>query len=158
MEISAIYIDQDGVLAHFDKWKDAQPGITRETLWDEVKKIPHFYSTLEVMPEAHRLMSYLQSLHIPLAILTGIPRRATVPDAEQDKAEWILKNFGHIEFHIGPFAQDKQNWSGPGMVLIDDKPINIQQWEQKGGKGFLYEGFLVLYDEMQEYLKGTSLG
>ena len=156
METKKIYIDMDGVLADFDLWKDAHPEITDDpSLWKAVSQISHFYGTLKPMPEAHRLMDYLQSLHIPLAILTGIPRRATVPDAEQDKAEWVLKNFGHIEFHIGPFSQDKQNWSVPGLILIDDKPINIQQWEAKGGKGFLYEGFLVLYDELQAYLKGS---
>jgi 5'(3')-deoxyribonucleotidase len=156
MEIKKIYVDMDGVLADFDAWKDAQPEITDDpSLWEAVCKIPHFYSILKPMPEAHRLMSYLQSLHIPLAILTGIPRKTTVPDAEFDKSEWTLKNFGHIEFHIGPFSQDKQNWSGPGLILIDDKPVNIQQWEAKGGKGFRYEGFLVLYDELQAYLKTT---
>jgi 5'(3')-deoxyribonucleotidase len=158
MQISKIFIDMDGVLADFDLWKDAQPEITDDpSLWKAVSQISHFYGTLKPMPEAHRLMDYLQSLHIPLAILTGIPRKTSIPTAEQDKAEWMLKNFGHMEFNIGPYSQDKQNWSGPGpgLILIDDKPINIQQWEAKGGKGFLYEGFLVLYDELQAYLKGS---
>ena len=117
MQISKIFIDMDGVLADFDLWKDAQPEITDDpSLWKAVSQISHFYGTLKPMPEAHRLMDYLQSLHIPLAILTGIPRKTSIPTAEQDKAEWMLKNFGHMEFNIGPYSQDKQNWSGPGLA------------------------------------------
>ena len=139
--VKRVYIDLDGVLADFDLWKDAQPEITDDpSLWKAVSQISHFYGTLKPMPEAHRLMDYLQSLHIPLAILTGIPRKTSIPTAEQDKAEWMLKNFGHMEFNIGPYSQDKQNWSGPGLILIDDKPINIQQWEQKGGEGIPLRG------------------
>lgn len=149
MEIGKIYIDSDGVLADFDKWRATIPDLTDQNLWEHVNQIPHFYSTLDPMPEAFLLMEYLKGLNIPLAILTGIPRRSSVPDAEQDKKEWIYRHFGPMEFHIGPYAVEKQKFSGPGKVLIDDSTLNIPQWQAKGGIGILYTGFMQCHDALE---------
>lgn len=154
-QIKRVYIDCDGVLADFDGWKAAIPGLTDANLWEEVKKIPHFYRTLRLMPEATLLMEYLRGLDIPLAILTAIPRRDTIPDAEQDKREWVEKNFGPMEFHIGPYAVNKQQFAGPGLVLIDDSKLNIQQWRAKGGIGILYTGFMPCYDQFEQIRRET---
>ena len=155
VKIRAIYIDLDGVLADFDGWKNTVPGGEDDSvMWAAAAKIEHFYDTLKPMPDAHLLMEYLRGLQVPLVVLTGLPRKTTMPTAEADKHKWLKRHFGEMEFHAC-LAVQKQRMSGPGLILIDDKPINIEQWEAKGGKGFLYEGFLVLYDELQAYLKGS---
>ena len=148
MKIEKIFIDMDGVLADFDGWKaeaaKTHPEILtdKEELWKEVSGIDHFYWNLPLMPYALDLMKYLRSLQVPLAILTAIPRRRSVPQATHDKIEWIKAYIdSNLEFHIGPFAQDKQRFSGPGRVLIDDNEKNIAQWNSRGGRGVLYRGF-----------------
>ena len=144
--VDKIYIDLDGVLADFDKWKNEaakyHPQILtdKSELWIDAAATDRLYYHLDLMPDAATLMLYLESLGIPLAILTAIPRRKTVPTAEADKREWVKENIGDIEFHIGPFSQDKQRFSGPGKVLIDDKKLNIDQWNAKGGDGILFTG------------------
>ena len=35
-------------------------------------------------------------------------------------------------------AEDKQNYSSPNSILIDDRPSNIEQWRNKGGIGILH--------------------
>ena len=107
------------------------------------------------MGEAFLLMDYLRSLQIPLAILTALPRRGSVPDAEADKAAWILQHFGPMEFNVGPYAIDKQNFSRPGYVLIDDNEKNIAQWNARGGTAFFYDGFMGLYDDMERLMRQT---
>lgn len=149
MEIKKIYIDMDGVLVDFDGWKATIPGLTDANLWEEVKKIPHFYSTLKPMPEAFILLEYLRGLDVPLAILTALPRRDSVPEAEEDKRQWVLKHVGPMEFNVGPYAVNKQQFAGPGLVLIDDSKLNIPQWKAKGGIGILYTGFMPCYDALE---------
>lgn len=154
MQIDKIFIDLDGVLADFDGWKDSIPEINDHNVWGHAKKIPNFYYTLRPMPEAFILMDYLQGLRIPLAILTALPRRSTLPDAESDKLRWVREYFGDIEFNIGPFAIDKQKFSAPGRVLIDDSELNIPQWISRGGQGILYTGFMPCYDALERLRRG----
>lgn len=149
MEINKIYIDLDGVLADFDGWKNTIPGLTKQNVWEHAKKVPDFYYQLKPMPEGILLMKYLRSLNIPLAILTALPRRSTMPDAEADKLKWVREHVGDIEFNIGPYAKDKQNFSGHGKILIDDSELNIPQWISRGGTGILYTGFMPCYDAME---------
>lgn len=142
--IEKIYIDLDGVLADFDAWKDefgkTHPEINTDIqeFWTQAATVDRLYYHLDLMPDASALMMYLESLGIPLAILTAIPRRKSIPSAESDKREWVKENIGDIEFHIGPFAKDKQRFSKPGMVLIDDKQKNIDEWNAKGGDGVVF--------------------
>lgn len=143
----------DGVLSNFDKWKHTHGGITKENIWTELKKEDHFFLNLEPMPEMEQLMEYLYSLNTPLAILTAIPRRDTIPEAQEDKRKWVRKHLGDIEFNVGPFAINKQRFSGPGLVLIDDNQMNIEQWKKKGGHAIYYTGFEALHKSMERLLK-----
>ena len=142
--IEKIYIDCDGVLANFDKRKaeveKVHPEMANSTkeFWNALASVDRLYYHMEMMPDASALMMYLESLDVPLAILTAIPLPKTIPTAEADKKAWVRENIGPIEFHIGPFAKDKQRFSKPGMVLIDDNTKNIDEWNAKGGYGILH--------------------
>jgi 5'(3')-deoxyribonucleotidase len=145
--VKKIYIDMDGVLADFDGWKleyaKTHPEIltSKDEFWRKASKVDRLYYNLKPMPEAKQLMTYLQSLNIPLAILTALPRKSSIPSAEADKQQWVRENLGDIEFNVGPYAKNKQRFSGAGLMLIDDKIENVQEWEAKGGIGILYTGF-----------------
>lgn len=151
MDVKKIYIDMDGVLADFDGWKATQPGINDDNLWEYAKRDPHFYLNLKPLPEYALLLKYLEGLEVPLAILTALPRRDTLPFAAQDKKQWVKNYVGDYEFLIGPYAVDKQKRSGPGMILIDDSEMNCSQWEARGGKAFLYKGFLPFFDQFERF-------
>ena len=43
--------------------------------------------------------------------------------------------------NVGPYAKNKQRFSGAGLMLIDDKLENVQEWTAKGGIGILYTNF-----------------
>jgi 5'(3')-deoxyribonucleotidase len=153
-----IFIDMDGVLADFDRWraevKDIYPeAVNDETLWDAVKEVDHFYLKLKPCKDALALMDFLRSLHAPLCILTALPRRATVPQAESDKREWVKKFIDpHLEFKIGPFSRDKHEHCIPGSLLIDDNQRNVEQWQQKGGYAIFYQGLEQTQEEILDLL------
>ena len=146
--IRKVYVDMDGVLVNFNKKKFElavdHPEILddHKGLWEVIDTIPHFFSTLEPMEDAFALMGYLESLRVPIAILTALPRRKEIRDAEEDKRSWVHKYFGNMEFHIGPYAVNKQEFCEPGFVLIDDSRLNIPQWNARGGFGILHQDFI----------------
>lgn len=154
MEIKKVYCDMDGVISDFDGWKAKHGGITKENLWREISKVDHFFFNLEPMEEAFKLMEYLESLKIPIAMLTALPLRSSVPDAKEDKRKWMTKYFdSNIEFNCVYSAIHKQKFSGPGLVLIDDNKMNIEQWIRKDGSGIYYTNFDALQKSMERLLK-----
>lgn len=155
-ELRKLYVDLDGVLADFDRdveeltgkspaeWKkkdglDNLPQHSHDdsAMWEAIHKHKDFYRNLKKMPDADELWDYV--LKYEPNILTAIPRRTSVPDAEEHKREWVKEHLGkHVPFFIGPYSKNKQRFSKKGYILIDDRPSNIEEWEEKGGTGILH--------------------
>jgi 5'(3')-deoxyribonucleotidase len=109
-----------------------------------------FYKNLKPMPDAGELWGYLVVHGYDPCILTGIPRRVSIPTAEKDKAEWVSQNLGSwVEFNIGPYAIQKQRHCTPGDILIDDNERNIAQWKAKGGIGIFHTSAANTIKELQ---------
>lgn len=145
-----IYIDMDGVVADFDKYVSNFLGrqigwdvldITPEE-WDRIAKIDHFYLNLELIHESTRMVALCKSFstRFDVSFLTALPRQSTMPTAKDDKTQWLSKYFPGMRINFGPFSRDKQNWCNEFDILIDDKPENIDQWNEKGGLGVLHKG------------------
>lgn len=147
--INTIFLDMDGVLADFDAYLIEHMGRTfphmtgpigdRE-MWDFLKKVDHLYLKLEPTPYAFQLWDLAHSFGSNVEILTALPRRTSLPTAEQDKKDWIKKYFSNtINVRIGPYSRDKWKHANPGDILVDDRPDNIEDWEEKGnGIGILH--------------------
>lgn len=144
-----IFVDMDGVLADFDKYvvdhlgkrysPEDGPGGDNE-MWAELHKVSHLYFKFEPMSDAYELWDFVTALPYTVEILTAIPRRSSIPDAEQDKRNWIAK---HIDLSavvkIGPYSRDKWKHASSGDILIDDRKDNIEAWIVKGnGLGILH--------------------
>jgi 5'(3')-deoxyribonucleotidase len=146
-----IYIDMDGVLADFntkarevlgateaDSDQAAQVGRWPREKWETLKEIYHFYRILPKTPFADRVMElarrYRDELGWKLYILTAIPSGNDVPQAFQDKVEWIQEYYPDVEVHFGPYSRDKAHHCRPGYILVDDRYDNCESWTQAGGQ------------------------
>jgi 5'(3')-deoxyribonucleotidase len=139
-----INIDMDGVVADFDTvikqifgktiWK-----VLTSDMWREIHKLEHFYRDLPKMPDADELWNHVHEVYsdrYDIQVLTAIPRRITLPAAEQDKRDWIAQHYGSdVIVKIGPYSRDKQKHARPGDILIDDRVDNIDMWNKVGGIG-----------------------
>lgn len=143
-----VNIDMDGVVADFDAFvmkslgrtfdHAAGPGADKE-MWDFLMSVPNMYAKLEPTPYAEELVEMVSSTGLRYRFLTAIPRRATMPTAEDDKREWIARHFPGVPVVIGPFSRDKWKHAFPGDILIDDRADNIDDWNTKGqGHGILH--------------------
>ena len=140
----------DGVLADFnakarevlgateaDSDNAAQVGRWPREKWETLKEIYHFYRILPKTPFADELMSlarrFRDELGWNLFILTAIPTGNDVPQAFQDKIEWIQEYYPDVEVHFGPYSRDKAHHCRPGYILVDDRYDNCESWTRAGG-------------------------
>lgn len=147
-----INLDMDGVVADFNTWVGELLGRTiswegkdlSAEEWDILSSQGHIYAQLPLIPESVELVLAAKMAakkhDIGLRFLTAIPRRTTMPEAEQDKRDWIEKYFPGIPVEIGPYSKDKQNWCNPLDILVDDKKQNVTQWYDKGGISVYHTG------------------
>jgi hypothetical protein len=142
---NTIWVDMDGVIADFDAFVLDKMGRTFDhasgpdadkEMWDFLTKVGDLYFKLEPTPYAKELWDFVNSIGCDVQILTAIPRRTTMPDAEEQKKRWLAKHreiFGdNVKFNIGPFSRDKWKHAKPNDILIDDRYDNITDWMSKG--------------------------
>lgn len=147
--MSTIYLDMDGVVAD---WQQRVREILGRELeqgrrwpdrdWRRLVGFQRLYRELPLMPEAKYLVGQIKILaqqqDRDLCFLTAVPKNNDFPWAFQDKVHWANYHFPGIPVWFGPYSQDKQLRSAAGEILIDDREINIQQWQEHGGSGILY--------------------
>ena len=139
----------DGVLVDFERtafelfganWKHE----IDKPNWGAFSKHPNLYEILKPMDDAMELYNGCVELvgKDYVSCLTALPNRARnyFPDAAQHKIEWAIKYIDpSLRVYFGPFARDKQfHVRHKCDILIDDMPINIDQWNSKGGIGILH--------------------
>lgn len=145
-----IYLDMDGVVADFSKYArtiisspcDEYTIKYPEHEWKKLAQNDRLYRDLELKDGANELVdwctNYCERTKTGLFFLTAIPTDNDMPWAFYDKVMWGQKYFNHIPVFFGPRSRDKSNFCKKGDVLIDDRPINIDQWKLAGGKGHTY--------------------
>jgi hypothetical protein len=135
-----VFLDLDGVFADFDarvkRLTGKHPGqLDRNRLWKAVNSDKRFFAELELIEGCMLLWEATRDLE-PV-FLTGAPSSRVF---QEQKREWVARIFGpEFVVHVVP-KKLKQEYSGPGKVLIDDTPANIEQWVARGGHGILHTG------------------
>lgn len=153
-DVNTIFCDMDGVVADFDHFvmahmgrtfsHNAGPGSDKE-MWDFLMTIPRLYFVLPPTMYAAQLWDAIKAVGSKREMLTAIPRRATLPTAEQDKRDWVVHHkdavFGEdVNVRIGPYSRDKWKHANPGDVLIDDRIDNCIEWIAAGGIAVYHDG------------------
>lgn len=147
-----INLDMDGVVADFNAWCSDFLGRPiswegkdlSDEEWTALAKESNIYAKLPLIPESVELVlmakKAARDFNMGLRFLTAIPRRTTMPEAEQNKRDWVEKYFPGIPVEVGPYSKDKQNWCKPLDILVDDKRENVTQWLRKGGISVYHTG------------------
>ena len=151
-----LYLDLDGVLADFnsaarqtlgatsaDQAAAAERGRWLEDDWVKLRDQPNFYRHLPKTAFADELVElarrFRDELGWNLYTLTAIPKGNDMPDAFQDKVEWMQEHFPDIRVRFGPYSRDKQRHAQPGDILVDDRKDNCADWDNAGGQAIRVE-------------------
>ena len=134
-----LFLDLDGVLAHFDQGIYQITGqlpnqLTVREIWKAASKADGFFTHLPWMPQGRVLWEATQSLNP--TILTGLPHGQW---AEPQKRLWCARELGSNIPVITCMAKDKIKYAQHVLntdeipVLVDDRPKHKALWEQAGG-------------------------
>jgi 5'(3')-deoxyribonucleotidase len=122
-----IYCDMDGVLADFDKVKNAVAIYKTE---------PNFFYNLEPISENVNAIKKLIARNYLVKILSKSPHE----NADNDKRKWLAKYLPEIKTENIIFARPEQTkisfvdeLEKHFSVLLDDYEKNIQEWRNENG-------------------------
>lgn len=160
MTSQKIFCDLDGVLADFDmglsikcnKSVEQIKSMNQELVYKLMSKYPDIFAELPLMPEANYLWNSL--LPYKPIILSGCPRAKI---SKESKVKWCEKNLGsnylviktleEIDTNLGydyyiilTSTSKKPEYASNGSILIDDRKIIANEWEEAGGIFFHYDG------------------
>ena len=145
-KITKIYLDMDGVIADFDKrYKELYKIAPKDA--DTYKTFDKFFTTfiadrqfatLDLMPDAMMLINYLRSLSIPTEILSSTSSEKRDADIRAQKLMWLQTHNIGFKVNLVPGKRLKKDFSNLNSLLIDDTPVNIDQWRREGGVGILH--------------------
>lgn len=136
-----LFLDCDGVLAHFDQLAEQIFGMHprkfenehgSEKFWNILRGYGTFYRDLPLMPDAKKLYEGVK--HLNPTILTGCPEGGW---SQRQKVEWAKEHFPGVPI-ITCRSKNKVKFMKPGDVLIDDYPKYKHIWENAGGIFILY--------------------
>ena len=149
-----VYLDMDGVLADFfggvekmygvDHWKQLTSDKTKDLKKEVIDRITgtDFFATLPKFGSADALIDMVQKFTGGKFSINTSPLRGDNENSGKYKKVWISNNIEKPDEIVvtgrkETYAKDKA--SGTPNILIDDRPINIQRWQDAGGYGILYQ-------------------
>ena len=145
-KITKIYLDMDGVIADFDKrYKELYKMKPKEA--EDKKEFYKFFdnfittkqfATLDLLPDAVTLLNYLSKLNIPTEILSSTSSEKRDADIRAQKLMWLQTHNIGFKVNLVPGKRLKKDFSNANSILIDDTPVNIDQWRREGGVGILH--------------------
>ena len=147
-----IYCDMDGVLADFESGYEELTGIDLrgefkkgEDFWDPISKAGvGFWAGLKWMPDGQRLWDYLKPFN---PVLLSAPSREQ--SSRIGKHVWVKHKIPGTKL-ILRYASQKQELATPESILIDDRQVNIDQWEAAGGIGILHTSTANTIQQLQK--------
>jgi hypothetical protein len=160
MSEQKIFCDLDGVLADFDTGMATRckksvkyiKSLPQKSMWFLMNKYPDIFADLPLMPEANYLWKTL--LPYKPVILSGCPKSKI---SQESKIKWCSANLGSNYLHVKSVAEidanpgynyyiiltsttKKPEFASEGAILIDDRKIIDNEWEEAGGIFFHYDG------------------
>lgn len=152
-----IYCDLDGVLVDFDKGYEELTGIVNKefikgdyNFWKPISDAgASFWANLEWMSDGKVLWNYIKDITKTKPFLLSAPSRD--PSSKIGKQAWckIHLNNQYDTLLLYPRAQ-KQTFSGPNKILIDDMEVTINEWNKKGGIGILHTSAYNTINELKK--------
>lgn len=161
-QIDKIYVDMDGVIANFEKCYNARYGVVsdsdrRSTF---IRNFVDFIDTeqfvsLELMPDARKLINYLDSLDIPKEILSSTAHETNYVEISRQKNLWLNTHNIAWKQNFVPGKQHKYKYATTNSIIIDDTLSVIYDWNKAGGIAVHHKDAHTTMAILEDYLSGS---
>lgn len=136
-----IFVDLDGVLFAFSPTVEKYLGKTysNSECWKLVNAYEGgWFRQLPLMPDAKELWEFVNSLGMPVKILTATGHN--YEDVSRQKEDACQDKLGihYSDVITVPSGLDKGEFARADRILIDDTEEVIKMWQQCGGIGILH--------------------
>jgi len=161
-----VYLDMDGVLADFfggveklygvNHWKQLASDKTKDLRQDVIDRITgtNFFETLPKFTTTDALIGMIKKFTGGRFSILTSPLRGDHDNSARYKKVWISQNIEQPDEVIVTGRKEKYaTANGTANILIDDRPINIQKWQDKGGHGILYQANKDSLNKIEQGLK-----
>ena len=166
-----VYLDMDGVLADFfggvekmygvEHWKQLTNDKTKDLKKEVIDRITgtDFFATLPKFQSADALIDMVKKFTGGKFSINTSPLRGDNENSGKYKKVWISNNIDTPDEIVvtgrkESYAKDKG--TGTPNILIDDRPVNIQRWQDAGGYGILYQANRDSLDKVKKGLDGYA--
>ena len=161
--VKRIFVDMDGVVADFlagcsemmgKPLTSDDAGHTEYDLRKEELNNKRLFANLPPMVDMYDLLAYIKHTGVKWEILTaaGLVNRDLVV---YDKNEWIKRYVDpSVVVNCTFTGSQKAAYAMDGNVLIDDRPKNIEAWENAGGIGILHTSAKETINKLKELRNG----
>lgn len=156
-----VFCDMDGVLTdflpHFEEYDGRNlMDISKSESYAATRVLPiEFWSNMPWMMDGKTLWKFLTNHFVNLHILSA-PTRDKEHKSEIGKMEWLTKH-GIVdqlgEKNIILDEQKHKHIKSKGTsILIDDRDVKINKWEDHGGVGILHTSAEDTIEQLQPYV------
>ena len=128
-------------MKHFINLKDIKTKDLKKEVIDRITGTD-FFATLPKFDSADELINMVKKFTGGKFSINTSPLRGDNENSGKYKKVWISNNIEQPDEIVvtgrkESYAKDKA--SGTPNILIDDRPVNIQRWQDAGGYGILYQ-------------------
>ena len=157
--INKIFLDMDGVITDFEKryhaLYGATPGDSRDRKefsanWMDFCKTGQF-EHLDWWQDGQKLLKYLDSLNIPIEILSSSGGLKFHMIVELQKTKWLKAHGITYSVNIVPGRANKAKYADANKILIDTPDV-IEGFNKAGGIGILHKSFEKTKEEIEKYI------
>lgn len=113
-----------------------------DNVWDAIRPVEHYYYKLKpIEGSIDMIHRYIEKYGDRCEILSAIPSaKKNILYTEEDKRAWVDEYISpEIKVNIVQRTEKAAFCKGPGYVLIDDFPKNVDEWRSLGGTAFLFD-------------------
>ena len=152
-----LYLDMDGVLADFDSAACAALGTENSykwewlhgsmAFWGALNANPNFFADLPPMHDALRLFERVE--HLRPIVLTALPKTGA-HEVDRQKRDWVARYLGADVPVITCQTHEKPDYCLRGDVLVDDRSVNREKWQGRGGHYVLHVSAVDSIKQLEE--------
>ena len=160
LKIKTIYLDMDGVLCDFVKRYRELYGMEPSAA-ERDNKFDHLFAnfihtqqfaTLDWMPGGQGLLAIVNTYkNVNIEILSSTANKTWHDDISRQKSIWLDTHNISYKRNFVPGKKFKYLFAFPDSILIDDTPVNIDDWNSSGGVGILHTSLANTMAELKKY-------